>query len=75
MSIMEISSSELTAKLNRVAQAMSDTAPLTAAIAGSLATVTDDNFTAQGLDVSHRPLKTINDKACLMVVCCSCLVR
>lgn len=48
MSIMEISSSELTAKLNRVAQAMSDTAPLTAAIAGSLATVTDDNFTAQG---------------------------
>jgi len=48
MSIMEISSSELTAKLNRVAEAMQDTSPLTAAIAGSLVAVTDDNFAAQG---------------------------
>lgn len=48
MSIIEISSHELTSKLNRVAQAMDETAPLTAAIAGSLATVTDDNFAAQG---------------------------
>ena len=48
MSIMEISSHELTAKLNRVAQAMDETAPLTAAIAGSLATVTEDSFAAQG---------------------------
>ena len=48
MSIMEINSHELIAKLNRVAQAMTNTAPLTAAIAGSLAAVTDDNFAAQG---------------------------
>ena len=48
MSIMEINSHELNAKLNRVAQAMDETSPLMAAIAGSLATVTDDNFAAQG---------------------------
>ncbi len=48
MSIMEINSHELTAKMNRVAQAMDDTSPLMAAIAGSLATVTDDNFASQG---------------------------
>ena len=33
MSIMEINDDELIMKLNRLAQAMSDTAPLTAAIA------------------------------------------
>lgn len=48
MSIIEIGNSELTAKLGRVAEAMQDTSPLTAAIAGSLVAVTDDNFAAQG---------------------------
>lgn len=48
MSIMEINNHELMTKLERVASAMTATAPLTAAIAGSLAAVTDDNFAAQG---------------------------
>ena len=48
MSIMEIQSPELIAKLNQVAEAMQDTSPLTAAIAGSFVAVVDDNFAAQG---------------------------
>jgi len=48
MSFMEMQSPELIAKLNQVAEEMQDTSPLTAAIVGSLVTVTDDNFATQG---------------------------
>lgn len=48
MSFIEIQSPELIAKLNQVAEAMQDTSPLTAAIAGSFVAVVDDNFAAQG---------------------------
>lgn len=47
MSVIGIND-ELITRFSYATQAMSDTAPLTAAIAGSLATVTDDNFAAQG---------------------------
>lgn len=48
MSVIEINDDLLIMKLNRLAHAMSDTAPLMAAIVGSLTAVTDDNFAAQG---------------------------
>ena len=48
MSFIEINNSELTTKLSQAAEAMQDTSPLTAAIAGSFVAVVDDNFAAQG---------------------------
>ncbi|ENX33930.1 phage virion morphogenesis protein [Acinetobacter colistiniresistens] len=44
MSYMQISDQLLIDRLNQVASRLSDTTPLAAAIAGTFATVTDDNF-------------------------------
>ncbi|WP_043969721.1 MULTISPECIES: phage virion morphogenesis protein [unclassified Acinetobacter] len=44
MSYMQISDQLLIDRLNHVASRLSDTTPLAAAIAGTFATVTDDNF-------------------------------
>lgn len=60
MSFIEINNSELTTKLNRAAEAMQDASTLTAAIAGSLVAVVDDNFVAQGRPTwAGRKLATI----------------
>lgn len=48
MTFFEVNNQNLLDRLERAARNMLDTAPLTAAIAGSLAAVTDDNFVAQG---------------------------
>lgn len=48
MSFIQIKNSALTDRMHQAADRMSDTTPLSAAIANSLATVTDDNFDAGG---------------------------
>lgn len=48
MTVIQINDQNLITRLNKVARAMRDPTPLTAAIAQSLATVTDDNFQAGG---------------------------
>lgn len=48
MSVIEINNQALIDRLDQVASRLVDTSPLAAAIAGTFATVTDDNFAAGG---------------------------